>query len=161
MPAILTEPPDQSDYKYVLRRYDRYLQEHAIALICYTGQYDSRWIEIEGVEAHTVFVQTPEERDVGLKRGWRDETDRWNALAARAKVLPVVERALASLVSPSVASAVAKTAGLPTAEVVVALEALEAAGKAVRRGTGAIVMWSAPVPPPAPPVEPEGAQAGA
>jgi hypothetical protein len=159
MPAILTEPPDRSAYAFVLRRYDRQLQEHAIALICYTGQYDSRWIEIDGVTAHTVFVQTPEERDVGTKRGWLDATTAWNASLAREASVPLVEKALASLASPSVASAVAKTAGLPTAEVVVILDALAAEGKAVRRGTGAIVMWSAPAP--TLPVEPEGAQAGA
>jgi hypothetical protein len=70
-----------------------------------------------------------------------------------------VEKALRSLASPSVASAVAKTAGLPTADVVAILDALESEGKAVKRGTGAIVLWSAPVPLVAP--KDEGAPANA
>lgn len=146
MPAIEIVPPADGTYAHVLRRYDRHLQEHAIALICYTGQYDSRWIGIEGVKAHTVFVQSPDERDRALRQGWKDETDRWFALQQAARAVPAVIKALASLASPSVAAAVAKTAGLPTAEVLVILDALEAEGQAVKRGTGAIVLWSAPAP---------------
>jgi hypothetical protein len=159
MLAIETTPPADGTFAHVLRRYDRHLQEHAIAVICYTGHYDSRWIEIDGVKAHTLFVQTPEECDYAKRRGWQDETAEWFAREAKAKRVPAVEKALRSLASPSVASAVAKTAGLPTADVVAILDALEAEGKAVKRGTGAIVLWSAPAPLAAP--KDEGALASA
>lgn len=161
MPAIENEAPDQSTYAFVLRRYDRHLQEHAIAVVCYTGHYDSRWIQVNGVKAHTLFMQTAEERDYAAKRGWQDETAQWFGAIALAKALPSVEKALASLASPSVASAVAKVAGLPTGEVVAILEGLEARGKAVKRGTGAIVLWSAPPSLSAQVQTPDGAQAGA
>lgn len=158
MSAIETTVP-LTDFAFVLRRYDRNLQEHSIAVPCYTGTYDSRWIELDRVTAHTLFVQTPEERDFAVRRGWVDETDRWQEAQARAKYVPAVEKALASLASPSVASAVAKTAGVPTAEVVLILADLEAAGKAFKRGTGQVVLWSLPAPLPAASVE--GVPAGA
>lgn len=159
MPAIETTPPADGTYSFVLRRYDRYLQEHAIAFVCYTGQYDSCWIEIDGEGAHTLFLQSKEERDLAAKTGWKDETDRWFAGQRRRSLVAAVGKALASLASPSVASAVAKTAGYPTAEVEVVLLDLERRGEAVARGTGAIRLWSAPIPLKA--AKPEGAQAGA
>lgn len=160
MPAIETNPPELGTYSFVLARSDRALQEHAIAVICYTGQYDSRFVEFRGARVHAIFVNLETERDFAQKRGWTDVTEEW---FLEHRTLPAVALALRSLASPSVPAAVAKVAGLPTHEVARALPLLEARGLAVQRGTGSIKVWSAPPPvAPAPPApEGEGAQAGA
>jgi hypothetical protein len=154
MPALETTPPEAGTYAFVLRRYDRALLEHAIAVAMYTRVHESRWIEVDGQGAHTLFVQEESERDYAIRRGWLDETDKWKAHLADKEDEPKVRASLAALASPSVASAVAKSAGISPASALRILSRLETAGEAVRRGSGSIVLWSAPAKPAAP--SPEG-----
>lgn len=174
MPAILTEPPERGTYAHVLFRGDRYLQEHAIAVICYTGHFDSRWVkwvgrdprtdQPAGLPVHMIFVNMPEERDYALQRGWLDITADWFEHLELGAVGEVdIEKVIAALASPSTAASIARVAGISAERVGGVLASLDAAGRVQRRGSGAVVIWSltpAPVEP-APVVEPAPEGAGA
>ena len=143
MPAILTEPPAPGTYTFVLRRYDRDLLEHAIAFPCYDGSFDSRWIEFEGRAAHTLFVNTEPQRDRARYQGWKDETDRWFASLVAGTVRAKVEAVVRSIASPSTLATIAKLAGSTVEEATPIVAALVEAGVAIKRGTGAVVLYSA------------------
>jgi hypothetical protein len=146
MPAIEIEPPVPGSYMHVLRRLDRQLQEHAIAVIFYDGASDSRWIDLDGVKAHTLFVTSDYQRDYATKRGWEDVTDRWFASLRSEALADRVRDAVRTIASPSTAATVAKLVDATAAEVLPVLESLAASGDAIRRGSGAVVLWSAPLP---------------
>lgn len=156
MPALLTTPPDRGEYAHVLFRGDRYLLDHSIAMITYTGTYDSRWIPWVGRDprtdpllcpagksVHMLFVRTPEERDYAKMRGWLDITDDWfRYIDQGAADAQDAAKVLASLEAPSTAATVAKATGLTPERAGAVLSALSEAGAVSRRGTGAVIVWS-------------------
>jgi hypothetical protein len=81
------------DMKYVLRRYDR--DAHLpLLMVGYTEQVTAVPIELGGISAPTLFLQSVHTRNRALKMGWKDETDRYNAHAARAEAAAKREEAV-------------------------------------------------------------------
>lgn len=141
--AIETTVPE-THFAFVLRRYDRELVETAIALPTYTRIYDSRWIELDGVKAHTLFVETAEERDFGVRRGWLDETEQFRRAERQAGLdEKAVEAIGAGAKTPST---IAKVCGVQVSDLVDVLDRLEEEGRVVRGGKGAIEIWTLPTP---------------
>lgn len=71
MPAVSSVVPDS--FKFVMRRYDR---NHSLALrfVCYGENTVSRAINLDGIIAPTLFLNTEPARDRAKKLGWKDET---------------------------------------------------------------------------------------
>jgi hypothetical protein len=71
MPAVLSTIPD--NFQFVMRRYDR---NHRLAFrfVCYGENTTSRSINLDGIIAPTLFLNTQPARDRAKKMGWEDET---------------------------------------------------------------------------------------
>lgn len=71
MPAVSSEVP--ASFQYVMRRYDR---NHKLAFrfVCYGENTVSRSINVDGIVAPTLFLNTEPARDRAKKLGWSDET---------------------------------------------------------------------------------------
>ena len=72
MPATSNEIPNT--FRYEMRRYDRNATL-ALRFVCYGENTVSRSIELNGVVAPTIFLNTAPARDRAKKLGWKDETD--------------------------------------------------------------------------------------
>jgi len=71
MPAVSSTIPES--FQFVMRRYDR---NHRLAFrfVCYGENTTSRSINVDGVIAPTLFLNTQPARDRAKKMGWKDET---------------------------------------------------------------------------------------
>ena len=65
--------------KYVLRRYDKDPKLPWL-FVGYTEQVTSVCYEMDGKRAATLFLRSRNSRDRALKLGWKDETNRYNAI---------------------------------------------------------------------------------
>lgn len=71
--------------KYILRRHDK-SPDLPWLFLSYTGQVTSVPYEMDGVRAPTLFLGNKYARDRALKLGWKDETDRYNAIIEKEKM---------------------------------------------------------------------------
>ena len=79
--------------KYVLRRYDK-SPNLPWLFAAYTEQVTSVAFEMDGVIAATLFIKNPHTRDRAVKIGWKDETERYNAIMAEDKLRKQKEEAV-------------------------------------------------------------------
>lgn len=71
--------------RYVLRRYDKSPTQPWL-MAAYTEQVTSVPFEMDGIVAATLFVRDKFTRDRALKIGWKDETERYNAIIEKEKM---------------------------------------------------------------------------
>lgn len=79
--------------QYILRRYDK-SPDLPWLFLSYTGQVTSVPYEMDGVRAPTLFLGNKYARDRALKLGWKDETERYNAIMAEEKLRKQKEEAV-------------------------------------------------------------------
>ena len=79
--------------RYVLRRYDKSPTQPWL-MAAYTEQVTSVPFEMDGIVAATLFVRDKFTRERALKIGWKDETERYNAIMAEDKLRKQKEEAV-------------------------------------------------------------------